>query len=91
MGSLFEDAGYTANSFHKSEAKFYNRGAMHQAFGYEQYYSALDYADSEMQANVDEFLVDCGALYERMVAQTPFFELFDYIQRAISVMMKPTR
>ena len=72
MGSLFEDAGYTANSFHKSEAKFYNRGAMHQAFGYEQYYSALDYADSEMQANVDEFLVDCDALYERMVAQTPF-------------------
>ena len=67
MGSLFEDAGYTANSFHKSEAKFYNRGAMHQAFGYEQYYSALDHADSEMQANVDEFLVDCDALYDELL------------------------
>lgn len=51
MGNLFEDAGYTANSFHKSEAKFYNRGAMHQAFGYEQYYSALDYAESELEAD----------------------------------------
>lgn len=72
VGSLFEDAGYTANSFHKSEAKFYNRSAMHQAFGYEQYYSALDYAQSELQAGVDEFLIECDALYESMVSDAPF-------------------
>lgn len=72
VGNLLEEAGYTANSFHKSEAKFYNRGAMHQAFGYEQYHSALDYAQDELQAGDDRFLVDCDALYERMVETEPF-------------------
>ena len=75
IGSLLTDAGYTANSFHKSEAKFYNRGAMHQAFGYAQYHSALDYAEDELQAGDDRFLVDCDALYEKMVADEPFADL----------------
>ena len=72
IGSLLTDAGYTANSFHKSEAKFYNRGAMHQAFGYAQYHSALDYAEDELQAGDDRFLVDCDALYAQMVQTEPF-------------------
>ena len=75
MGSLFADAGYTTGSFHKSEAKFYNRGAMHQAFGYVQYHSALDFAASDLEASVDEFLVDCDELYERMVNEQPFLSL----------------
>lgn len=72
MGNLF--AGYTANSFHKSEANFYNRGSMHQAFGYVQYHSALDYARDELQAGDDRFLVDCDALYDAMTAQEPFLD-----------------
>ena len=72
MGNLF--AGYTANSFHKSEANFYNRGSMHQAFGYAQYHSALDYAQDELQAGDDRFLVDCDALYDAMTAQEPFLD-----------------
>ena len=72
VSSLLTDAGYTANSFHKSEAKFYNRGAMHQAFGYAQYHSALDYAEDELQAGDDRFLVDCDALYAQMVQTEPF-------------------
>ena len=72
IGSMLTDAGYTANSFHKSEAKFYNRGAMHQAFGYAQYHSALDYAEDDLQASVDRFLIDCDELYSAMVADEPF-------------------
>lgn len=72
IGSMLSDAGYTANSFHKSEAKFYNRGAMHQAFGYAQYHSALDYAEDDLQASVDRFLIDCDELYSAMVADEPF-------------------
>ena len=72
IGSMLTDAGYTANSFHKSEAKFYNRGAMHQAFGYAQYHSALAYAEDDLQASVDRFLIDCDELYGAMVADEPF-------------------
>lgn len=72
LGNLFEDVDYAANSFHKSEAKFYNRGAMHQAFGYEQYHSALAYAQDELQAGDDRFLIDCDELYSAMIAQQPF-------------------
>ena len=72
IGSMLADAGYTANSFHKSEAKFYNRGAMHQAFGYAQYHSALAYAEDDLQASVDRFLIDCDELYSAMVADEPF-------------------
>ena len=72
VGSMLADAGYTANSFHKSEAKFYNRGAMHQAFGYAQYHSSLDYAEDDLQASVDRFLIDCDELYSAMVADEPF-------------------
>ncbi len=72
VGNLLKDAGYTTNSFHKSEAKFYNRGAIHQAFGYEQYHSALDYAEDELQAGDDRFLIDCDDFYEQMVESEPF-------------------
>lgn len=72
IGSMLADAGYTANSFHKSEAKFYNRGAMHQAFGYAQYHSALAYAEDDLQASADRFLIDCDELYSAMVADEPF-------------------
>lgn len=72
LGNLLANVDYTANSFHKSEAKFYNRGAMHQAFGYEQYHSALDYAQDELQASDDRFLADCEELYSAMTAQQPF-------------------
>ncbi|MCI5704017.1 LTA synthase family protein [Agathobaculum sp.] len=74
FGHLFADGGYAANSFHKSEAKFYNRGAMHQAFGYAQYHSALDYTDDETEAGTDRFLAECDALYEKMTAKTPFLD-----------------
>ena len=72
MGNLFAEAGYTTASFHKSEAKFYNRGAMHRAFGYGAYHSVLDYAESELQAGTDVFLADCDALYADMVDDAPF-------------------
>lgn len=72
IASLLAEQGYRTGSYHKSEAQFYNRGAMHQAFGFEQYHSALDYAPDELTAGVDRFLVDCDELYDSMTEQTPF-------------------
>ncbi|WNX84207.1 LTA synthase family protein [Agathobaculum sp. NTUH-O15-33] len=74
LAHLLRQAGYAANSFHKSEAKFYNRGAMHRAFGYEGYHSALDYAANETEAGTDRFLADCDELYEKMIESQPFFD-----------------
>ncbi|MFR3786226.1 LTA synthase family protein [Agathobaculum desmolans] len=74
MASLLGQEGYTARSFHKSEAQFYNRGAMHRAFGYEQYYSALDQTGDDLAASVDSFLIDTDALYSRMADSKPFVD-----------------
>ena len=81
LGNLFEDVGYAANSFHKSEAKFYNRGAMHQAFGYEQYHSALAYAQDELQAGDDRFLIDCDELYSAMIRAAAVCGFPHHLQR----------
>lgn len=70
IASLLAEQGYTTGSFHKSEAKFYNRGAMHQAFGYAQYHSAQALAADDLQAGDDRFLVE--ALYGEMTAEPPF-------------------
>lgn len=74
MASLFSDAGYTAQSFHKSEKQFYNRGEMHQAFGYAAYHSALDYAPDERTAGTDRFLAENDMLWAHMTESTPFFD-----------------
>ena len=42
LARLMTAAGYTANSFHRSGADIYNRGEIHQNWGYEAYHSGLD-------------------------------------------------
>lgn len=74
IANLISDAGYTTNSFHMNSAKFYNRGAMHRAFGYEEYHSALDYAEDQMQAELDTFMVECDELYQPMIEGKPFMD-----------------
>lgn len=68
LAHLFENAGYTANSFHSANAAIYNRGAIHRNFGYEAYHN---YEDMGM----DDYMLDsqliCG--YDQYVANEPFF------------------
>ncbi len=42
LPNLFKNVGYKVNSFHMNTASFYNRGAMHKAWGYLKYYSLAD-------------------------------------------------
>ncbi len=71
IASQLKKAGYTCRSFHKSPEQFYNRGSMHQAFGYEKYNSALDYAQSEFEAEDDRFLIS-SRIYADMTKRQPF-------------------
>ncbi len=74
---LFADGAYRVNSYHRSEADFYNRGMMHAAFGYELYHSYFDYTidgeDAVSQDN-DTFLTRCPELWEDMFAAQPFMD-----------------
>ncbi len=70
--NMLKNEGYAVNSFHKSGEQFYNRGAMHQAFGYEKYNSALDFAETELEAEDDRFLISSDQFYEKMTSSQPF-------------------
>ncbi len=68
MASLFEAKGYTARSFHGSEAEIYTRGAIHENLGYEKYY-----AGSDMQMYHYQFDRYLMSGYETMTEGDPFF------------------
>lgn len=68
MASLFADKGYTARSFHGSEAEIYTRGAIHENLGYEKYY-----AGSDMQMYHYQFDRYLMSGYETMTEGSPFF------------------
>ena len=68
MASLFEAKGYTARSFHGSEAEIYTRGPIHENLGYEKYY-----AGSDMQMYHYQFDRYLMSGYEAMTESDPFF------------------
>lgn len=72
LASVCAEAGYSVNSFHKGLPSFYNRGIMHEAFGYEKYHSYYEYEGS-FTVEDDGFLVDCDALYEDLTGTEPFY------------------
>ena len=49
LAHLFENAGYTANSFHASSPKIYSRGEIHANWGYEKYHSFVDMGMEDYQ------------------------------------------
>ena len=75
LANMFSAAGYSANSYHEGYPDFYNRGPMHNAFGYEMYHC---YRDFPMQnpdvhsVHDDTFLPLNDTLYESMTAGEPF-------------------
>lgn len=68
VASLFADKGYTARSFHGSEAEIYTRGPIHENLGYEKYYAGSDMQMYHYQ--FDRYLMNG---YEDMTAGEPFF------------------
>ena len=68
MASLFAAKGYTARSFHGSEAEIYTRGPIHENLGYEKYY-----AGSDMQMHHYQFDRYLMSGYEAMTENSPFF------------------
>ena len=68
MASLFEAKGYTARSFHGSEAEIYTRGAIHENLGYEKYYAGSDMQMHHYQ--FDRYLMNG---YGAMTENSPFF------------------
>ena len=68
LPSLFRAQGYTAESFHGSEANVYDRGAIHENLGYEVYHSGSDMGMADY--TMDSQLI--GA-FDDMTAGDPFF------------------
>lgn len=72
IANILSELGYTANSFHENVDTYYNRGSMHQALGYERYYSVLDYADSVLASQVDSEMIRIDALWDAMAPNQNF-------------------
>ncbi|MCI8590221.1 MAG: sulfatase-like hydrolase/transferase [Clostridiales bacterium] len=67
LPNLFKKKGYSANSFHHNHGWFYNRMLMHNAFGYDHYYSYYDYSDDKEEVIIDTFLTRNPALMEQLL------------------------
>jgi len=73
LASQFAREGYSSNSHHAGLATFYNRGQMHEAWGYRKYHSYQDYAEEEAGYLDDRYLVESDELYRDVVSGSPFF------------------
>lgn len=76
LANQFKNEGYKVESFHKGAAEFYNRGEMHDAFGYEKYHCYREYSEREGEdvlRRSDTFVVENDALYRAVTGQSPFF------------------
>ncbi len=81
LPNLFRAAGYSANSFHQNHSWFYNRGLMHKAFGYENYYSFYDWTDDREEVIRDTFLTRTPEVLDLVLSRSdgddrPFFSFF---------------
>ncbi len=67
LAHLFQDKGYAVNSFHGSEAEVYNRGQIHEAWGYT-YHSGND-------MGMGNYMMDSqlSAAFDEMTDGAPFF------------------
>ncbi len=72
LASLFTEAGYSANSYHRSDASYYNRGSMHVAFGYSAYHCFDDYPDADVDRDNDTYFARCDDLYHDITGDDKF-------------------
>lgn len=69
---LFSEEGYSARSFHYNSPQYYNRQNIHNAVGFQEYVSYLDYEDVDTAA-MDATLTENDEIYEKLIQDTPFF------------------
>ena len=67
---LMAEAGYTVNSFHRSNGDIYNREEIHENWGYSHYYSG---AEMGIPADRLDFDTELMRAYDTMTAGDPFF------------------
>lgn len=68
LANLMREAGYTADSFHRSGPDVYNRGEIHGNWGYEHYFSG-----EEMGIERLDFDQELMRAYDQIVREEPFF------------------
>ena len=73
MANMFNENGYTSNSFHYNTKEFYNRGVMHKRWGYNQYTSFMSYLPID-KAVLDSESVLNDDLYNMMTENDKFFD-----------------
>ena len=67
LAHLLTAAGYTANSFHRSGGDIYNRGEIHENWGYAKYHSGADMGLERL-----DFDSDLMRAYDSFVGDAPF-------------------
>ena len=72
IANVFKDAGYSVHSFHEGNRTFYNRGSMHETFGYERYHSYREYKKEDISVQNDLFLTESEELYADLISGQPF-------------------
>ena len=71
LANLFENKGYSANSFHSASPVIYNRGAIHTNLGFEAYHS---YEDMDMEDyQLDSQLINGYDLFAPLQGEAPYF------------------
>ena len=75
LAAKFKEKGYSARSFHFNTPDFYNRGEMHEAFGYDEYISYQKFMKLS-DAQQDGKAIKNQKLYRTMVPMqsAPFFD-----------------
>ncbi len=74
MANLFSEAGYTANTFHYNDSEFYNRGIMHNSFGFDAYNSFPDFGMTVGESMSDSNILKNDKIYGKMTESQPFFD-----------------
>ena len=72
LPSIFKNNGYVVNSFHMNDATFYDRGLMHEAFGFSKYNSFKDYTGKMLYS--DSEILNYDNIYHAIApSDTKFF------------------
>lgn len=68
LANLFRGEGYSVNSFHSASPAIYNRGIIHENWGYEAYHSGTD-------LGMEDYMRDSELIrgYDQMTGNAPFF------------------
>ncbi len=74
MANLFSEKGYKTNTFHYNDSEFYNRGIMHNSFGFDAYNSFPDFGMTVTESMSDSNILKNDKIYEKMTESQPFFD-----------------